>query len=130
MANRVEFTDMSNDREGIIGPSPSGMLIVQAEVGTFDQAGNISNTDMDHQNDEEWYVEQADADVDPERRIWSAVHNTSSTAGQFNGINNDNRILVFFTATGYIYRVRKNKPAGANTNVAFTWDEGNYKLWL
>lgn len=126
MAKRIEFTANSNNRVGLIGPSPSGMLIVQAEVGTFDQAGNIQNSDM--ASDEEWFVEQADADVVPDNQIWSAVHNTTS-GGQFNGINNENRILVFFTAPGYVYRVRKN-TTGNNTNVNFTWDEGTYKLWL
>ena len=129
MANRVTFHDADN-REAMIGASPSGMLIVQAEVGTVSGA-SVLNGDMT--NDEQWMVEQADIELPEGERLWSAVHSSGRTQqGQaaFNGINNNNRVLVFFTSTGFIYRIRKNAPNTANTNVAFTWDQGNYKLWI
>ena len=130
MANRILAI---GDTSAEFGPVGTGSIILQAEVGTYDSnAGTISNTDM--ASGEQWTVEQADANLPDDQKLWSAVHFTgaSGSATAFNGITEDNRILSFFTADGYVYRVRKTAPSadtGTNTNVAFTWDQVNTRIW-
>jgi len=121
------------ETSGEFGPVGTGRVIVQAEVGIYDaQAGTISNTDM--ASGEEWTVEQADIELPDDGKLWSAVHFTGAGGGgdAFNGITNTNRILAFFVSDGYVFRVRKTAPsadAGTNTNVAFTWDQVNTRIW-
>lgn len=132
MANRILAIGETSVEFGQLG---TGSIILQAEVGIYDPAaGTIGSTDM--ASGEQWAVEQADAELEENARLWSAVHFTGTTAGQpdaFNGISDTNRIITFFVSDGYIYRVRKIGPAGAtgtNTNVAFTWDQINTRLWI
>ena len=127
MAYRIlEIGDLSGD----FGPCGAGNIIVQAEVGVFnDQTRQITNTTM--ATGEQWSIEQADADLDDDARLWSAVHYTggTNTPNPFNGITETNRIMTFYAADGYVFRVRRTAGTGNNTNVAFTWDQVRMREW-
>lgn len=107
----------------------SGSAIVQMEVGAWDSTTNAF-TSTSLSSGEEWNVEQADLDIPDGERVWSAVHNTGAT--NFNGLNNDNRVIVFATSPNYIYRVRKagGTSLTTNLNVAISWDIGSTRRYI
>lgn len=128
MANRlVEVGETSGEFQ--VG---SGSAIVAMEVGAWNAQGSPpAYTSSTLTSGEQWNVEQADLDIPETQRVWSAVHNIGST--NFNGLNNDNRVIVFATSPSYIYRVRKAAPQASvstNTNVAITWDIGTTRRYI
>ena len=130
MANRlIEHGAVSAE----FGPVGGGSIILAAEVGTLSgDPPQLGNTMMS--SGEQWTVEMADAEIDENRRIWTPVHFTGTMANQrdfFNGITDTNRSIDFFTAPGYLYRVRKTAGTSTttNTNVAITWDVCTTRIW-
>ena len=129
----------NGDTSAEFGPVPAGSVIVTAEVGIVDAGGNLTNATME--SGEQWTIEAADANLEENQRIWTAIHFTGTTTGQsdyFNGITETNQSIDFFTSNGgpyteskgYIYRIRKTGgTVASNTNVAFTWDIGTMRLW-
>ena len=113
MAFQVELEGVEKT-QGLIGQVGTGMINVIAESAAFP-------------NDDRWVVECADIKKTEADRIWTPVHNTGTST--FLGITAANRALTLFTSIGYLYRVRRTAGSGNNTEVAFTWDEVNTKIW-